>query len=66
MFMLHRQNMFSCVEGQEKPTAVAFMRRPKYINSDNIYYETSSDKPGDRESRPSIYIKRLSIVYSSL
>jgi hypothetical protein len=58
--------MFSCVEGQEKPVPIAFMRNPKYVDSDNIYYETSSDIAGDRQSLPTVCIKRLQMVYSSL
>ena len=66
LMMLHRNNLFSCIEGQEKPVAIAYMRNAKYVDTDNIYYETASDSPGDRLSRPSICVKRLQIVYSAL
>jgi hypothetical protein len=54
------------LEGQEKPVAIAYMRNAKYVDTDNIYYETASDSPGDRLLRPSICVKRLQIVYSTL
>ncbi len=47
--MVHKNHMYSCMEGQEKPVLVAYMRNPKYVDSDNVFYETSSDSPGDRE-----------------
>lgn len=66
LMMLHRNNLFSCIEGQEKPVAIAYMRNAKYVDTNNIYYETASDSPGDRLLRPSICVKRLQIVYSTL
>ena len=66
MMMLHKNSMLSCVEGQDKPVPIAFMKNSKYVDSDNIYYETSSDMPGDNQSRAIVVIKRLQIIYSSI
>ena len=46
--MLHKNNLFSCIEGQEAPIHEAFMRNAKYVDSDTIYYETVSSAAGNR------------------